>query len=245
MGIFLTAEWRHLVMLNYELAPAVLYPLVPDGTELDTWNGRACISVVGFLFQNTRVFGIPVPGHVNFEEVNLRFYVRRHGPEGWRRGVVFVKELVPRRAIAAVARMLYNENYRALPMRHRVVGDVEPGNGDVDRPLRIDYEWKRHGRWQGLHAATNSSLRSTDPGSEAEFITEHYWGYVTQRDGGTVEYQVSHPRWQIQPIDDASLDCDVADLYGPQFIEPLQQRPTSGFIADGSAVAVHRGTRIA
>ena len=119
---FLTAEWRDLVMLNYEIDPGILAGLVPAGTELDLWQGRALVSVVGFHFRRTRVMGVAIPGHSNFEEVNLRFYVRREGPEGWRRGVVFVKEIVPRFAIAWVARALYNENYVALPMRHAIVG---------------------------------------------------------------------------------------------------------------------------
>ncbi|HEX8362069.1 MAG TPA: DUF2071 domain-containing protein, partial [Longimicrobium sp.] len=92
-GKFLAAEWRDLVMLNYEADPAALRPLVPAGTELDAWGGTTYVSMVGFLFLRTRVLGIPIPFHQDFEEVNLRFYVRRRGPEGWRRGVVFVREI--------------------------------------------------------------------------------------------------------------------------------------------------------
>src|SRR3954468_20670393 len=118
--IFLAAEWRYLAMLNYQVDPAILHPHLPRGTELDIWNGRHYISLVGFRFLNTRVLGVPIPFHRNFEEVNLRFYVRRKGPEGWRRGVVFIAEIVPRFAIAAVARLFYNENYVALPTRHKL-----------------------------------------------------------------------------------------------------------------------------
>src|SRR4026208_556537 len=93
---FLTAEWRRLAMLSFEIDPRVLSPLVPAGTELDEWQGRTFASLVGFLFLDTRVFGLAVPFHRNFEEVNLRFYVRRMASDGLRRGVVFVKEIVPR-----------------------------------------------------------------------------------------------------------------------------------------------------
>src|SRR5215470_635533 len=98
-------------MLNYEIDPTLLQPLVPPGTELDSWNGQSFITLVGFLFARTRVLGVPIPLHRNFEEVNLRFYVRRQAPDGWRRAVVFIQELVPRSAIAWVARSFYCENY--------------------------------------------------------------------------------------------------------------------------------------
>src|SRR6185295_4061969 len=112
---FLTAEWRYLAMLNYEIDPAVLSPLVPRGTELGRWNGKTFVSMVGFLFLNTRVMVLSIPFHCDFEEINLRCYVRHRAADGWRRGVVFVKEIVPRAAIAWTARWLYDENYVALP----------------------------------------------------------------------------------------------------------------------------------
>ena len=113
---FLTAEWRHLAMLNFAVDPKLLEPLIPPGTELDFHDGETFVSVVGFMFLRTRLVGLPIPFHRNFEEVNLRFYVRRRAPEGWRRGVVFVRELVPRRAIAFVARVFYDEPYLGEPV---------------------------------------------------------------------------------------------------------------------------------
>ena len=235
---FLTAEWRWLAMLNYAVDPALLRPLVPAGTELDEWEGTTYASVVGFLFLRTRVLGIPVPFHRDFEEVNLRFYVRRRGPEGWRRGVVFVKEIVPRAAIAAVARWLYGERYVAMPMRHRVELDPEAGGG-------IEYGWRHRGRWCTLGAAVRGAARPLEPGSEAEFIAEHYWGYARQRDGGTVEYRVEHPRWRVWDASAPPLDCDAGALYGAGFAAPLAGVPRSAFVAEGSEVVVRRGVRIA
>ncbi len=49
--VFLTAEWRYLAMFNYEVPPELLAPLVPRGTELDSWQGKVYVSLVGFLFQ--------------------------------------------------------------------------------------------------------------------------------------------------------------------------------------------------
>ncbi len=237
-GQFLTAEWCHLAMLNYEIEPALVRPHVPRGTELDAWNGKALVSMVGFLFLDTRVLGLPIPFHRNFEEVNLRFYVRRRGPEGWRRGVVFLKEIVPRQAIATVARWLYNERYVALPMRHT----LSPAH--AESAPRVEYAWRHRGRWNRLVAQTTGELQVITPGSEEEFITEHYWGYTAQRDGGCLEYQVEHPPWRVRQVRDSVLDCDAAELYGSEFASVLGGRPSSAFVAEGSAVIVRRGARI-
>ena len=235
--VFLTAEWKHLAMLNYEIEPSAIVPHVPTETELDLWNGKVLVSVVGFQFLKTRVFGIPIPLHRDFEEVNLRFYVRRRAEDGWRRGVVFIKEIVPRAAIALVARKLYNEPYVALPMVHR----VEEESGAVKS---AEYTWRFGGRQNGLKLTTCGAAQPLTEGSEAEFITEHYWGYNSQRDGSTLEYQVEHPRWRVYDVADAKLDCDVAALYGEQFRESLSRKPSSAFLAEGSAVTVFRGLRL-
>ena len=233
---FLTAEWRHLAMLNFDVDPKVLRPFVPVGTELADWQGRAFISVVGFLFLDTRVFGVAIPGHRNFEEVNLRFYVRRKASEGWRRGVVFVKEIVPRAAIALVARALYGENYVAVPMGH----DIDEENGAAGRRA-IQYSWWFRGRENRIELTVEGEAAEALEGSEAEFITEHYWGYARRRDGRTMEYRVEHPRWRITRASEARLDCDISELYGSQFIEFLRNPAASAFLADGSHVTVFKG----
>lgn len=232
---FLTAEWRHLAMLNYDVPPTLLRPLVPAGTELDTWGGDTLVSMVGFRFLHTRVLGIPVPGHRNFDEINLRFYVRRRAEDGtWRRGVVFVREFVPRRAIAAVARWAYNEPYTAVPMRH----ELEMEGAEKGGPGRAKYSWQLAGRWHHLEVTTRGRPAVPDPASEAAFITEHYWGYTAQRDGGCREYRVAHPGWRVWEAAGATFDCDVKSVYGADFAEWLSARPRSAFLAEGSAVTV-------
>jgi hypothetical protein len=228
--IFLAAEWRYLAMLNYEIDPA----------ELDAWNGRYFVSLVGFQFLNTRVLGMALPYHINFEEVNLRFYVRYRGPEGWRRGVVFIKELVPRRAIAAVARLVYNENYQALPMTNVVKQEKLNGQQSV----LVGYRWYFNQRWQGVEVQAQGQPAPLLFDSEEAFITEHYWGYTALRNGGTAEYQVEHPPWSVWTANEVKFDCDVARLYGKRFVEALQAAPSSAFLADGSAVIVRKGQRI-
>jgi uncharacterized protein len=233
-GTFLTAEWRWLVMLNYEVEPNLLLSRVPQGTELDTWNGRTFASVVGFRFLNTRLFGAAVPFHRDFDEVNLRFYVRRRAADGWRRGVVFVREFVPRAVLAAVARLVYGEPYTAVPMRH----NVEPEKGHVR------YEWRYGSQWCALETSFGGEARLPDEGSLEAFLVEHYWGYTSRRRGGSSEYRVEHPRWKLWAATAASLKCDVASLYGSEFVAPLSGSPATTFAADGSAVTVRRAVRV-
>lgn len=244
---FLTAAWRHLAMVNWEIAPALLQARVPAGCELDFFEGRTYVSAVGFMFHDTRVLGVPVPFHRDFEELNLRFYVRRRGPEGWRRGVVFVREVVPRRAIATVARVVYHEPYVALPMRHAL--DLLPGaaalpGGTLAPEGRVAYGWQLDGRWGELTCLTSGPDEPLAPGSEAEFIAEHYWGYTPQPDGSTLEYQVEHPPWRARAVREARLDAPVAALWGPEFAGVVAGAPTSAFVAEGSAIAVRQGVRL-
>lgn len=233
---FLTAEWRDLVMLNYAVERTLLEPLVPPGLELDEFDSTTYVSVVGFLFLRTRIFGIAFPFHRDFEEVNLRFYVRHRAAEGWRRGVVFVREIVPRRAIATLAQRFYGEPYAAFPMSHVI-------EREGDR-LRCRYGWRRNGRDEFISAAADSPPAFVAPGSLEEFITEHYWGYTARR-GQCAQYQVEHPPWRVWRATEALFEADVASLYGPGFAAPLSAPPTSAFIAEGSPVVVRRGSPLA
>ena len=236
---FLTAEWRNLVMLNYAVDPAILAPLVPAGTALDHWEGRTYVSLVGFLFANTRLLGLPIPFHRTFEEVNLRFYVRREVGGDVRRGVTFIKELVPRAAIAHVARMAYNEPYDAVPMRHSF-GVI----GDDGVPSSVRYGWRSSGHWNEIEVAPRGTGRRTDDHSEEQFITEHYWGYTRQRDGSTVEYRVSHEPWQVWAVAAPAVIGDWAATYGTAWSRILAAPPSSSFLADGSPVTVYTPTRL-
>src|SRR5881398_3634633 len=231
MKPFLTANWRYIAMLNYVVDPCILAPLVPPGTEIDFENGETFVSIVGFLFLDIRLLGLPIPLHRDFEEVNLRFYVRKKSADTWRRGVVFIRELVPRRAIALVARAFYGERYFALPMKHEIE--------HVDLRIKVAYSWRRGSKWESLAITANGDSQSIPAGSHAEFITEHYWGYTCIR-AGCAEYRAEHPRWKIWNATSFELNADVATLYGQQFADTLNHPPGSAFVADGSPITVHR-----
>lgn len=236
-GVFLSAEWRDLVMLNYEVEPSVLIRHLPRGTALDSFKGRTYLSLVGFRFCRTKLLGrFTVPFHTDFDEVNLRFYVRRREGDDDRRGVVFIAEVVPRGAIATTARIVYGENYTHLPMRHRI--ETEGVNKTAE------YQWQVGGQWCRLSARTVGHPAHPPEGSLEQFITEHYWGYATQRSGKCVEYHVSHPPWQVWATTQAEFEGDASAVYGRELATVLKRRPDCAFVADGSPVVVFRGNRV-
>jgi len=235
----LTAEWRWLAMLNYRVPRALLTPLVPRGTRLDLWNGAAYISVVGFLFRKTRIFGVRVPFHGVFEEVNLRFYVRREVDGEVRRGVTFIREIVPKRAVTVVARLAYNEPYRTLPMHHQL-GMIGPSG----RPFSVEYTWRLRGEWSGMRLFPEGESYFSPPGSEEEFITNHRWGYTRRRTGGTTEYEVRHKPWRVCRATQGEVAGDVSRVYGRDFAEVLAGAPHSAYFASGSVVSLFRPVRL-
>ena len=231
---FLTAEWRWLAMLNYPVEPALLARRLPAGVELDLFDGIALVSLVGFRFLRTRVLGLSVPFHRDFDEVNLRFYVRRRVEDGWRRGVVFVRELVPRMALATVARVAYGEPYRAVPMRHAIDGEGR----------RAEYFWRWRRSWCSIAIETSGPGGLAPAGSEMAFVTEHFWGYSGAPGRPTREYQVEHPPWQVRPAVAATAAGDLGAVYGAELGSTLAGPPRSAFLADGSEVVVRRPARV-
>lgn len=233
--IFLQAEWRKLAIANYAVKPELLLPFVPAKTALDLWNNTCYVSLVGFMFLNTRVLGIKVPFHTNFEEVNLRFYVRYYDQGEWKRGVVFIKEIVPKHALTFVANTLYGEHYETMPMQHewKTKGDT----------LHVEYRWKKS-TWNTFALQANPQPTSLETGSEAEFITEHYWGYTRINATKTSEYQVEHPRWEIYPTTNYNIDVDFGTVYGKEFAFLSKEKPVSVFLAEGSEIKVKAGKNI-
>lgn len=234
---FLTAEWRKLIMAQYAVAPETLAPYLPPGVELDLFKGQCFVSLVGFLFDRVRLKGIPIPFHTRFEEVNLRFYVRRTDPDGnVRRGVVFIREFVPRAAITLIANAVYEEPYATVPTGHSFIQRADS--------QYVEYGWK-HGRdWH--YMGVDATLES-QPNLEhtlEDFITEHYWGFTKRTHGTTSQYQVEHPRWQTYPILSHDIRADFAALYGPAFACLNTQPPHSILLAEGSSIAVYSGTRL-
>jgi len=239
-------------MVNYETDPGMLLPHIPLGTELDLFDGKCLVSIVGFLFDDTRMFGrLSLPLHKSFEEVNLRFYVKRTVDRELRRGVVFIKELVPSRCVTWVARAVYGENYQRIPMRHRITWN---NRNQIELGGKFAYQWWHSGRWANLEATTLGELAPLTPGSLSEFVTEHYWGYsrhgkgsasvCSSSVGSSSEYRVSHPSWRTWETKTCRFEADIAGMYGTEFVACLGSAPHSSLVAEGSEVALFRGRRI-
>jgi len=225
---FLTARWENLALLTYAVPPEILTPHLPPGLALDRRDGQAFASLVGFDFLDTRVLGVPWPGFRTFPEVNLRFYVR-HGAE---RGVVFIRELVPRRLVAWIARTVYNEPYAATPMKN--TRDETP-----DR-LTMTYRFYWKGRPQTLRVTGRKPATTEPSDSTTHFFKEHRWGFGTTRGGKPARYEVSHPVWQTYPVTSFDLDLDWAHVYGPAWRFLQDAEPYSVVLAAGSPIAVSR-----
>lgn len=232
MRRFLTAKWHDLVMANYEIAPEILLGLVPKGVALDFYGGKCFVSLVAFMFLDTRVLGFPVPFHINFEEVNLRFYVRRETDSEIRRGVVFVKEIVPRRAIATVARVFYGEPYEAWRMSHSKIGN------------NLIYSWRKGDCENFIKIEIGENAGVPKENSHGEFIIEHYWGYTKRGVNRTDEYKVEHPKWELFNVNDAEINADFNRLYGERFAFLSDAKPYSIFMAKGSEIAVFKGAKL-
>jgi uncharacterized protein len=225
----LIAEWRKLILANYEIDPGILKKYLPAGTELDEWENKYYISLVGFMVLKTKLHGIRIPFHANFPEVNLRFYVRYRSGNDWKRGVVFIKEFVPKHAITFVANKLYKERFVTFPMKHR----FETGN-----KLMIGYYWKKDHQWNKLEVTADPKLCELEQGIKEEFIIERYWGYSSIDKNKTEEFQVEHPRWNIYPIEQYNIDCNFKTLYGSDFESLNNKQPASVFLAEGSPATI-------
>ncbi|MCP5535948.1 MAG: DUF2071 domain-containing protein [Akkermansiaceae bacterium] len=226
---FLNARWEDLILANYEVDPQVLEPYVPGGTLLDLFEGQCFVSLVAFMFKKTRVMGIPVPFHRNFEEVNLRFYIHPEG-EPEKRSVAFIKEIVPRSVIPLISNTLFKEHYVATRMSHKIA------------PPNIEYTWGANLMSRIAINLTNKPARPAS-GSIEEFITEHYLGF-TKHPGGTIQYEVFHPQWEVATVTDSQIDVDFAMNYGEDFAFLNDATPVNLCYTKGSDVSVSFPSRL-
>jgi hypothetical protein len=181
------------------------------------------------MFLNTKVKGCKLPGHINFEEVNLRYYVKHQNGDEVRRGVGFIKEIVPKTLIASLARIIYKEPYQALPMKHSWLEENE---------LNIEYKWKLKENWNSVSVKAETHSFPSNEKSEADFITERYWGYTKINNKKTNEYEVQHPTWEIYNVLDSMINVDFQESYGRDFEFLNNQKPKSVILAEGSKISV-------
>ncbi len=230
MKTFLTAQWRNLIMANYEINPSILLPYLPKGVELDYFHGKTYVSLVGFLFKDSSIFNCPIPYMGTFEEVNLRFYVVRKVDNEVRRGVVFINETVPNKMVAWVANKLYKEHYIAIPTKHQWTF--------FNDKKQIEYQWKVKSKWNSIKVTAATTRHEMAAGSMEDFIFEHYYGYTKVNPKRSIEYKINHPSWKINVIQDYQVDCDFAAFYGEDFAVLNNTKPNSIMLAEGSEISV-------
>ena len=229
------ADWRKLIMANYVIDPALLLAYVPKGTELDFWEDACYVSLVGFMFDQSRLNGIPIPFHQSFEEVNLRFYVKRQEGDLIKRGVVFIREFVPKAAVTLVANGFFHEHYETIPMKHIW--------NRLENEQHIHYAWKKN-QWHSLDIIADTKSQPLVPGSKEDFFTEHYWGYTQFRDHTTLEYFVDHHPWEVYDTKSYAIDVDFEMCYGPVFGFLSHQKPSSVFLAEGSKISLRKNQQL-
>ena len=231
MSVFLKAKWENIVMANYEIAPNLLEKYLPKGTELDLYHGKAYVSLVGFMFKDTKIFTIPIYKFGTFEEINLRFYVSRKVGNETRRGCVFINETVPYKVVAWLANALYKEHYTTIPTRH---------HWDFTNEYKeIKYEWLVNKKWNSIELSASKEKKIMAENSFEKFIFEHYYGYTKYNETVTEEYQIAHPSWLTNAIFDYKIDCDFQKMYGDDFAILDNTEPTSVFLAEGSAIEIN------
>lgn len=235
----LSATWRHLLFLNYAVPPEFLEPWVPKGVELDLYDGQAYLSLVGLMFLNQKILGIPDPFHQQYEQVNLRFYVKRQSDYGTLHGTFFIKEIVPTVLVAEAARMFFNERYVTCETRHH----IEEYDGMLRKGSLVEYGFMEARQWHDLSARIAGPAVPPDPNSAAFFTAHRLLGY-SPADDGTIEYELQHPRWHIYPVSEARFDCNVEAVYGRQFVPYLRSSPDFAFVAAGSDVAMVKAVKI-
>lgn len=231
MKVFLKAKWENIIMANYQIEPELLLPFLPKGVSLDLHQGKAYISLVGFLFKNTQLFNVPIPFFGSFEEINLRFYVVRNEGGILKRGVVFINETIPYRLVAWIANKLYKEHYTVVPTKHQLISSSETNH--------IKFEWLLQKKWNTIAVDFDSKTESMKTDSLEKFIYEHYYGYTKINEHQTEEYQLRHPSWKTHKVTNYKIDCDFEAMYGKSFSILNQTQPSAVFIAEGSDVAIY------
>ncbi len=226
---FLRANWENLIMANYEMEPAALEPYLPKGVELDFYNNKTYVSLVGFMFKKTSLFGVPIPFFGSFEEINLRFYVRKIEDGKIKKGVVFINETVPFKIVALLANKLYKEHYISIPTKNSI---------EIAEHKQIKYEWKINDKWNSIAVKSDTNKYTIEKATIEEFIFERYFGFTKISASSTQEYQIRHPKWMTHKMLDTHVDCDFKSMYGDAFSGLSNQTPDSIILAEGSQVSV-------
>jgi len=230
MTLFLKANWENIIMANYEIDPEILIPFLPKGVDLDLYEGKAYVSLVGFMFKRTKLFNVPIPYFGTFEEINLRFYVVRKEGDTVKRGVVFINETIPYPIVAWMANKLYKEHYTVVPTKHEITTE--------SKSQKVEFKWLLNKKWNSIYVEATTEAKVMESQSLEKFIYQHYYGYTKVDQNNTEEYKLQHPSWLVNQVLDYKIDCDFTAMYGNSFSVLNATKPEAVFIAEGSSVGI-------
>ena len=225
---FLTARWENLAIITYKIHPASLSIYIPPGLAADTINGDAFVSIVAFDFNDIKIKSLRIPFHVNFPEINLRFYVKDEN----RNGVVFISEFVDKYFVPFVANSVYNENYKRIRMK-KVMKIL-----DGDDVIHLNYNMNMKGREFNLNMKAKQESFIPGENTIEHFIKEHEWGFGKSRRGKLLSYKVVHPVWEVCPVTHFSHNFDFGLIYGNKWEMLNDEKPFNVMFAKGSEVKV-------
>ena len=130
----------------------------------------------------------------------------------------------------------YKEHYQTLPMQH--------SKTENENSKDFVYQWKTQNKLNIILVETEKNPIEIEVGSEAEFITEHYFGYTKVNEATTFEYEVKHPRWVQFQVLNHKIDVDFETNYGSEFEFLNNTQPVSVMLAKGSEISVEPKKRI-
>ena len=237
--VLMTARFSEVVAVNFQIDPKVLAPRIPKGLELDFYKGETYVSLVAMMLRDVRVWGIPIHIATGFEELNMRFYVRRKDGDGYQRGACFIKDYVSSGAAAWILGSLFKADFHKIKMKHDNTGFADDGESVPS----VDYRWKVGDHWNRLRIKARSKVQKTGSDTKVGFILNHNNEY-SSRKGKTLEYRATHPTWTVWDAAQANFTCDVKTLFGQEFEKPLSKRPASVFVASGSDFTIYKPTTL-
>jgi hypothetical protein len=223
----MTASWKRLINMTYAVSPELLLPHVPAGVTLDCIDGKAFVGLVPFSFENVTMNRLRIPFHQSFPEINLRFYVKhRLG-----RGVVFLRECAPKRAVVWLARKKYNEPYCCKKMKEKVRMFTD-GTFSVAHSL-----WSN-----GIKNTVEVTARTTpvfpDKNSSAHYFKELELGFGIAHNKQTMLYRIHHPEWEVFPVVSYALNMNFGAVFGEKWAFLSAEKPLDVSLVKGSAVTV-------
>ena len=223
-NIFMTGHWEDLIMVTFEVDKAILEPYLPKDTEIDLFNGKALMSMVAFTFSKVKFFGIKVPFHQQFGQINFRFYAKSKTDDT--KGVVFIKEFAPKPLIASVANLCYNEPYFYKSIRRNKT--LKQG--------RINMKYS-YGNLK-IKASAKEKTGKLNPNTLKHFVVDRYIAYIKSYSGKTVQYKINHRPWELYDATSVTIENDILSLLPKKF---KQAKLLSTCFVDGSFITVEKG----